>query len=166
MLNIRKGVIETNSSSVHCIVLSQSGNRNPFPASLTLRGGEFGWEFDKLTTPEEKAYYLYTAMYCIFTWYDDRSDFDAEVEKLLNVLSDVGICAFAEEIKEEDWCSIDHSEDLPEFLAEVLSSPENILNFLFSHESYVLTGNDNSDHTVYAGDIYEEYPHKVFEKGN
>ena len=136
-----------------------------YEEDITIEGAEVCHSIDELfklisDIPEDEVFVIGGAMvyttlmpYCkkLYITHIDKA-FDAD--------------RFLPEIKEEDWCSIDHSEELPEFLVEVLSSPENILNFLFSHESYVLTGNDNSDHTVYAGDIYEEYPHKVFEKGN
>ena len=65
MLQIRKNVFETNSSSTHSLVVSNKDrgyNYNlPVEAGvLTIPFGEFGWGPDILSTPIEKLSYVLT----------------------------------------------------------------------------------------------------------
>lgn len=68
----RKGVFETNSSSVHTITISKNGyDKSIIPEVLVFIFGEFGWEVNKLSSVYEKASYLYTALNDV----EDRYDF-------------------------------------------------------------------------------------------
>ena len=58
MVKIRKGMFETNSSSTHTIIVTDQKTE---PGNLVdFAIGEFGWEFERLNTIDEKASYLYT----------------------------------------------------------------------------------------------------------
>lgn len=67
-MKIRKGVFETNSSSTHSLVISDSDDllSPPFPESVLNRGfveiwpGEYGWEIEDYYSVEDKLSYLYT----------------------------------------------------------------------------------------------------------
>ena len=54
---IRRGVFETNSSSVHAICISKS-NEYKTQDNVDFIYGRFGWSPETLYTPEEKASYL------------------------------------------------------------------------------------------------------------
>ena len=135
----RKNVFETNSSSVHSIVIHKHPDSLAIPESLVFRPGEFGWEVDALDTPEEKASYLYTAMYCT-EMDENRIDF---IERTL--MENNCTPEFAP-INPKDFPYIDHSEDLLEFLDGVMSSEESLLSYLFDNKSVVFTYNDNMDY--------------------
>ena len=70
MLQVRKGVFETNSSSVHTICISNeklSTSTNPFIDTYKKYGmkcklGQFGWSADCIDYESGKLSYLYTAI--------------------------------------------------------------------------------------------------------
>ena len=57
--NIRKGIYETNSSSVHVLCINTKNNvRVPENFTFTI-GGQFGWEFDSYYDSESCGQYVY-----------------------------------------------------------------------------------------------------------
>lgn len=64
MKKIRKKVFETNSSSSHVLHIDSDVellDTSLVPSengSITVYGGEYGWEWDKLTTAYDKISYL------------------------------------------------------------------------------------------------------------
>ena len=68
---IRRGVFETNSSSVHSISIIKDDFKSSLPTQFTIAcDGEFGWEVDIYESPEDKAAYLYQAIvsYTTYNW--------------------------------------------------------------------------------------------------
>ena len=68
---IRRGVFETNSSSVHSISIIKDDFKSSLPTQFTIDcDGEFGWEADIYESPEDKAAYLYQAIvsYTTYNW--------------------------------------------------------------------------------------------------
>lgn len=64
----RRGVFETNSSSTHSICIATNRNTElSYPAKLVFRCEDFGWGFDRLDTPEEKAAYLYASFLSLYS---------------------------------------------------------------------------------------------------
>ena len=60
---IRRGVFETNSSSVHSISIIKDEFKGSLPKKFTIDcNGEFGWEVDTYDCPISKAAYLYQAI--------------------------------------------------------------------------------------------------------
>lgn len=161
---LRKGVFETNSSSVHSICIAKdSCTDQEYPEKLYFKHGEFGWEYECYRTPEEKASYLYEAVCGI---YENRADRENIKNQLFDILGKKGIIAEFEEDKEDEYGFregyIDHCWEVKEWLDSVLHSEKRLMNFLFSDKSYVHTGNDNSRyHTIHA-----EYPHEEYYKEN
>ena len=169
MMKIRKGMFETNSSSTHTIVVA---DRNCEPGNLVdFRIGEFGWEFERLDTIDEKASYLYT-MACELTGRDVYQD-------LYEVLVKYGIecsCSLPAVIKKYDGFPyldngyVDHAGEGRDFVERMLSHEHALIRYLFSPGSFVITGNDNCDEEQWdwvqeqLGEI--DYDHHVFYKGN
>lgn len=165
---IRNSVFETNSSSTHsmCIAIC---DRVDLPEHLYFELGEFGWEFDTLSSISEKASYLYTALVI--------NDMFDGIEHIKNILKLKGVETDFEEITYNEYtsndgsiykyvsngCYIDHGSDTIDFVNAILESPDRLLNFLFSPLSFILTGNDNSDISV---DIKVDYPHEEYYKDN
>ena len=54
---------------------------------------------------------------------------------------------------EKDDGYIDHTEDLGYFIESTVFNEKRLLNYLFDYNSYVSTGNDNSDEAVEAPDL-------------
>lgn len=130
MINIRKNLFETNSSSVHALVIPKD-QKIYIPTTVILRYGDYGWEFD---TYYDTIDYIYTAC-------KDRGD--KEVEKLINYLKHKGVEEIIVSEQDNDSWGIDHSYEVP---LDDLFNNENLLDrFLFGADSYVQTGNDNSD---------------------
>lgn len=178
MRQIRKGVFETNSSSVHAICIATDGVIQK-SNNLALRFGEYGWDFERIDTPQEKLSYAITALFNAYEY-----DYDYVVEKY-NIIREwfkdddikIEICwnctpsdaVFGKTIWScgdsywHDCGELDHGCEAKEFVDYVFDSKDNMYNYLFNDRSYVLTGNDN-DYCVPS--IRETYPHETFVKGN
>lgn len=149
----RKGVFETNSSSVHTITISKKGyDKSIIPEVLVFTFGEFGWEVDKLSSVYEKASYLYTSL-------NNVEDRDEKIEFIKNTLKSVGCtAAFAEKKETHSYFEngyIDHAEDLGEFIDVVFENENALLNYLFG-DGCIYTYNDNMDYDnmEYSDEIY------------
>ena len=80
MLQIRKNVFETNSSSSHALALAKDADYKKHPDVVYFNQGEFGWE-DEEVSPAD---YLYTYILTqVEGWY--RDDVIA-VEEILVVI--------------------------------------------------------------------------------
>lgn len=159
MIQIRDNVFETNSSSTHSLCISKDKfDYKNLPAYMNVYTDEvFGWGNDCLSTSDEKASYLYTAMVdCNMT--AEMKDFEKKIENL-------GIKASfpkLEKHKGEDWYGIrggvDHAGELIPFIHEVLVDEDKLCRFLFNPDSCVYTGNDgvdDSDDRCYVADAAE-----------
>jgi len=151
MKKIRRNVFETNSSSTHAMCIALVNEIKLRDVHFEL--GEFGWELDTLSDLHSKASYLWTAL-------EKGEEYDKS--KLLSFLDKLGVKYSVEE-EQEGYFYIDHSEGLHDFLKKTLQSPLSLARFLFSPLSFILTGNDNDDHSV---DIDVSYPHVSAYKGN
>lgn len=166
MINIRRSIFETNSSSVHAICIAKENDYN-IPSSLNFEVGEFGWGEDFIYDTWELASYLYTGILCCYHEQKDIEDFKNYIYEVLGK-NDCD-CTF-EIAKHDSWGLsngyIDHSEDLGEFLEVIRKSEKALLRFLFSADSFIITGNDNSD---WFKDTIEETDFSkvsVYYKGN
>ena len=129
MIQIRNHLFETNSSSVHALVIPKD-QKISIPDSVTLRYGSYGWEGD---TCYDTLDYVYTAC-------RDRND--VEVAKLISYLKLKGV-THIEVMNNTGEDGIDHSYEVP---LEDLFANDNLLDrFIFGNASYVRTGNDNDD---------------------
>lgn len=145
MINIRNNLFETDSSSVHAICLSKN---NDWEISDTLHFGfgDYGWDNGVLTTTYELASYLYTALCSIYEG-KELSDYK---NYIYDTLGRHGCeCTFAEpSITEWGYFTsgyVDHSYELIPFIESLRASEKKLLKFLFSPESFIVTGNDNSE---------------------
>lgn len=159
MIQIRRGVFETNSSSTHSICIAKNAP-DKIPNVCRFGLGEYGWEYRQINGPE-KADYLYTAIMC-------QSDHENLKQRLFEIMSQLDIkCEFEDATYDKHgWPEnfyIDHDSETREFIEAVLHSPKRLVRYLFSDESFVLTGNDNGDYGV---DIDVCYPHEEYYKGN
>ena len=167
MYQERRSVFETNSSSTHSICITKDTRADhSYPKKLVFRLGEFGWEHEELFTPEEKAAYLYTSILSLQT----KEEAERSKNKIFAVLGEVGIdCEFEQaEYWGDGWLSngyVDHAGDGDhyDFVNKTLNNRNRLLRYLFSEQSFVLTGNDNDDYGV---GIDVDYPHEECYKGN
>ena len=155
VINKRHGVFETNSSSTHSICIPKTSELI-FPEKVLFEFGEFGWEWEKLTSVSEKASYLYTGLKA-----NQRED---DIKKMVSILESKNINVKLSE--NEDTGYVDHSGDLCEFLDAVMSDEDKLLNFLFSPLSHVLTGNDNDDQDLEVEKNTPNVECDIYFKGN
>jgi len=166
MKQIRLNVFETNSSSTHSIAITKNNNVVDYPDSINFKFGEFGWEKDTLSSVDEKASYLYTA---IINYASNPDDY---LEYLENILNELNINAvFEKKSNNSYWeCGyIDHGNELYKFLNDLGNDKTKLINFLLSPLSYILTGNDNSDTYDEEDKIFENLqPNEywIYYKGN
>lgn len=154
MINIRKGLFETNSSSTHAICIGKNNHNLEIPSELTFQVGEFGWENKVYYDTTTLASYLYTAL---TAWYDGK-ELTKYINHIYTLLGHNGCKATFIEPNVNDWGFtdgyIDHSEELGDFLHKVLSSDKALLRYLFSPDSFIITGNDNND---WWGDYMKDF---------
>ena len=170
-IQIRKNIFETNSSSIHSLVIGNN-NENIYenlPTEIHFNGGEYGWENEVYNDIENKANYLYTGIV-------KNNLVDELVPKIKDILSKWNITPIFQETNKKMYNNeeydefkhgyyyIDHSYDLQDFLNTVCNNEELLMNFLFSDGSFIETGNDNDGEWI---DF--KYPENVlleYEKGN
>ncbi len=163
-IKIRKSVFETNSSSTHSICIAKEGSFD-VPSEIHFEFGEFGWEYDRFDSTWEKASYLYTGLFA-----NERHE---DIERIGDMLREAGVAVTFQDPGKPtvsgDWRYypdsgyVDHSDELKEFLDAVVSDSGSLMRFLFSGLSFIITGNDNSEHDV---SVNVSYPHDKFYKGN
>lgn len=166
MMKIRRGMFETNSSSTHTIIVT---DRKTEPGNLVdFSIGEFGWEFRRLDTIDEKASYLYTmACECL-----DRDVY----QDLYEILIKYGVqcscsrpAVFDKYGLDNGWVDHCYDGDAMDFVNRMLSHEHALIKYLFSDESFVITGNDNCDEDEYEwmqDQCDVDYSHTTYEKGN
>lgn len=173
MFKIRKGVFETNSSSTHSICVTKESEIKldiPNEIEIDLSEYEFGWEHRIVSSTEEKLAYLLLGM----CGYQEMTKAMNNLHILLDLLKDkieiieIKGIEFHNYKKEELYCSIDggyvdHGDELQDFVNDLISNKELLYNFLFSSNSFIITGNDNSGMGI---NIKVDYPHYEYFKGN
>lgn len=155
---IRRNVFETNSSSTHSICITKNDILDEKRNWITFYTGEFGWEHETLYSITSKASYLYTAI----LYLEKYGDYEGLLDKLKSILNENNIeYEFIE--PENDWWYIDHCGNLIDFINDILNDESKLMRYLFSSDSFIITGNDNSGSDV---DINVNYEHDEYYKGN
>ena len=164
MIQIRKSCFETNSSSVHVLVIPKD-TKIDIPRKVFLSGGEYGWSSD---TEYDTLNYFYQA--CL----DSGRE---ELEKFFDYLKRKGVEEIhAPEInwvksawngKEYEYAEnndgyIDHGNEIP---LDELFANENLLDRFLFGDSFIETGNDNSDYCPNK-DKYDPDVYDTIRKGN
>lgn len=147
---IRYGVFETNSSSVHTIVIPKLNYNYKLPKEIEFSYRTFGWEFE---SGNKVSDYLFTA---IIDTSCEKSEALEKVKKLKLILDKYNIkyyinmptvddCEFYGEkyirVRDSEELGIDHGYYLKEFVDSLLNDEEKLLRFLCG--GMVFTGNDN-----------------------
>jgi len=136
MIQIRKSVFETNSSSTHSISI-ESGDVKLYSninhnGIIVLSGGQFGWEEETYNDPMTKA------NYCAQDWFEDNQKMEMLVEVIKNhTLADEVI--FDLESLNDGF--VDHQSSGTSI--EAFDSHEKLRDFIFNWDSVLTTDNDN-----------------------
>jgi hypothetical protein len=176
MLQIRKNVFETNSSSTHSLVISKKDrgyDYNTLPVVdgvLTIPFGEFGWGPKLLKYPIEKLSYLITDRNAIHLDWDKDYEWE-EVEKMIdedkNIQEIISVikncCPEVQEVKFEQGDSynpigyVDHQS-----IGTSYEKDLSIEDIIFSNKVIIMIDNDNSYHYEdYFEDTWEGTPAKA-----
>ena len=165
MKQIRKGVFETNSSSVHAICINNHYDI-PNVDGICFGYGEFGWQYGTLNYLSGKANYLWTG---INEFYENEPD---KIEEICNKIKewfreDCIVALFEEKNEDSFWRTgyVDHCNELIDFLEWVLECKENLYSYLFG-DSLVELGNDNDEDAIPSIGNYNEKYDRIFVKGN
>lgn len=139
MKKIRQSSFETNSSSAHSISLGTAAGKEfildtIYPDEnglITLKGGEFGWQWERSNDPEVKANYAAASL----------KDHDT----LFRVISDHTLCeevqyVGSDDYDSENWSYVDH-----ESIGVCPNDYFGLKDFIFNRNSWLFLGNDNED---------------------
>ena len=169
MIKIRNGCFETNSSSVHAMIVSKE-EVTPINQTIYFNIGRFGWEEAEYYYPDDKASYFYTAA-CAVRGHDVKDEIKA-------LLEPYGIkCVFGETVFRKssyypdtwylDNGYVDHDYECADFVNAMMNNPDMLVRFLFNDDSFVHTGNDNNEMEWFDDIRAMTYPpHDLFIKGN
>lgn len=143
---VRKNVFETNSSSVHTLILAH-GDTNVMKVKLEFEPGEYGWGPETLTSCFERADYLWTFLYNAFE--KDPEKMETIKGKIQKILGEYGIeCVF--NAPKDWWCYIDHYtswyNDSPEdsIFYKMLDDENTLIDYLFNDNTKIYIDNDNN----------------------
>ena len=162
MISIRKGVFETNSSSVHTIVIQANPPKKIYP--LMIYEDDYGWSLEFLQTPEERASYFYTAL-CNCGEELHEPVHDARLKMMSLLPKDI---RYECEFENGKDCYIDHCYELLPWLQDLIDDNDKFLRFIYGDKSYVRTGNDNTDYIdfEYPEEGIQDDGSEVYIKGN
>ena len=168
MIQIRKNIFETNSSSVHALCISRESlwpdevDKKYFEEwrkehkPICIHRGDYGRQpMATLYTFEAKINYLWTAVVdCYYCFYPELKEGDPEKiqwwkEQLLSIAPINSYFKDVEEEHKNEWCGIDHSYNIRNFLKECEKNPKYIFALLDDNSFIEVTG-DEYPNFIYA----------------
>lgn len=182
---IRKGMFETNSSSVHALIIPKRMYEESMtiPTELYVSHGEYGWEFRRYYDANERLSYLCQGIYSgtIHNGYNERSFEErmAATEQLIRAFvkpfEDMGIeISFTPNYfntdSDRNWYDeegyLDHADEFMSTVYDDLKNDfEKVKRFVFGGR--LVTANDNdegmNDYLNYDVDLGDS---EVIWKGN
>lgn len=173
MFNIRRCTFETNSSSTHSICITKQNDSLDIPDKLivNVKNYEFGWEYDEYSTTDEKLAYLVLGI--IAGWNDCFLEQSVKLNKLVKTIGKwvktvhiegLDIVCYNNESYFDGYDGyVDHASELEELVDALLNDENMLKRYLFSKDSFISTGNDNSD---FGSEINVDYEYDEFYKGN
>lgn len=140
MKKTRNDIFETNSSSTHVIVVEPRKNdKRPIKVSPAWCG-EFGWEWDKWYSIEDKLAYMVRCLVC----YDyDENTLEERINPIQERLHNLGIDFEIPTYEEYKNGYVDHEDWYQEEIKDIYDDDEELLDFLLGENSCIIGGNDN-----------------------
>ena len=142
MLKQRNKVFETNSSSTHCITVSDRKDwKYDLPIAVKPAWyGEFGWEWETWSSVEEKLAYM---IRCLIAYDYTEKTLQDKIKPIQERLHNLGIDFELPTYNE--WLDgyVDHEDWYQEEMENIYNNDNDLLNFLLSEYSYIEGGNDN-----------------------
>lgn len=163
---IRKHVFETNSSSMHALVISKSEENLETPTELCLAwDGRYSWENEVYADQINKFTYLGILAAGI-----QETEVNNELENYFEKLKEIGFTIgnddygnSEKEIKKKLLKSydyyVDHEDEAYGAYMSIVYDEERLKRFMLSPRSFITTGNDND------GDDIWSKPNAIFELG-
>lgn len=167
MIQQRCDVFETNSSSIHSICIGKTLNKHP-ETMLAFNYGCMGWGWEDVSIRD----YIWT-MCCLeaVTYINDKKNIDYNKldeysRRICLSLKNAGVdcqCSFNYPMR-NSWFFIDHPEDIPFKLDDVIDDSNLFALMCVSDSSFVELGNDNCEDSrpddermryMYAGNFDE-----------
>lgn len=152
---IRKYVFETNSSSMHALVISKSEEKLETPTELHLAwDGSYSWENEVYTDQVNKFTYLGILAAGI-----QEQEVNNELENYFEKLKEIGFTIGdwednEKEIKKKllkNWdYYIDHGSEAYGAYMSIVYDKERLKRFMLSPKSFITTGNDNEDESIWS----------------
>ena len=152
MINIRLGQWETNSSSCHQIVINKGTYK--IPEKITIRTGEYGWEFNVYRDIESRMSYLVSVLMGGFS--NKEEEFDRYYKMLKDFLYESGVKEVIDPKPDKNgsdfWSMfnvhhykgyVDHADWYLGRVTDIIEDREKLYDYLFSGKSYFYTDNDN-----------------------
>ena len=150
---VRKNCFETNSSSIHAIVVNPSAELMiPRNNVIEFTLGAFGWELTQYTTIEDRASYLWTTILTMYEEFRDLDDVQYRTKDTLEWVDYITEVLDRNDIEAEfKWPEkpdlyrfyVDHVDWLDKWLDDLKNDKALLLAFLLGSDSEIRTGNDN-----------------------
>lgn len=154
MIQIRKNVFETNSSSTHSICISK--DKAVWSKRIDFHIGEYGWENDSVF---DTASYFYMAI-------RECPNSEENLNKLIKILDNNNVIWNFDSGDRYYQGYIDHGSELQDFVKELLNDEDKLCRFLCG-DSVIYTGNDNDDSDgPKMCDVCDEFYHTWDENWN
>lgn len=156
---IRNSVFETNSSSVHSVIIGSKDYSSVEifkpDKSMTVKfsGGEFGWSYDILSSSYEKANYI--AVYLMLYDKDEsRIKMFEEVVKEMTTAQSI-LYEFMDSNGDSEDSYIDHQGYEDSDWNCLFTEKAKLKEFIFNTKYSIMIANDNSefDHGVRPDDL-------------
>jgi hypothetical protein len=154
LIKIREGFFETNSSSTHSLSIAENKpsltelKKEYNGKTITITGGEFGWDSKEYNAFEIKLDYIFTNLRDTDSTLKKYQKINKKLEKDLIVFlkNKLGVDVLVD-INSDSDCYIDH-QSISLIRDELLDDNDEwdynkLFNFLFSEESSVETSSDN-----------------------
>lgn len=156
MINVRQGLFETNSSSVHTMIIRvddwyEQSEYNTDDKKYVIKGDYYGrCPQTPLETTEQKLNYIWTMVNCLYgkhiiNW-DTKEDAYQDLEKFIlwtKMIHDVCPNALLIEPDVNSWnVAIDHSYELKKFAEELENNPVLLLHLLLGYGWIDITGDE------------------------
>lgn len=138
-VSIRRGVFETNSSSVHTISISKNHDNLDIPKEIIFKLDDYGWEVDTLSDIQSRASYFWTALHQL----KNDANLESYIRKIsIHFYKTFGITCIFDKEDSSYGHFIDHGDELIDFVNAVCEDMGLLELYLLGRESHVCTGND------------------------
>ena len=141
MRKIRTRTFETNSSSVHTIIISKRDIEIPEPCEIVYQDRDFAGEIAEYWNWKDKAIYFHVA--CFLSLSSDKRELTEKYDKFLEKYGIKITCK--DNIGHRGYSWIDHPEEITYFAEKLVDNPDILEGFIFGKYSRIYTSMDGND---------------------